>query len=57
MRLCSGFISRFGKSKRMILAIVVLGVVEFGWRPRLDKTSEGEWLLWYGNKKRKYYKI
>lgn len=25
--------------------------------PRLDRTSEGDWLIWYGNKNRKYFKL
>lgn len=31
--------------------------IEFWFRPRFDKTDEGDILLWYGNKKRKYFKI
>lgn len=41
----------------MIIGIIILGIIEFWLHPRLDRTSEGDWLIWYGNKKRKYFKI
>jgi hypothetical protein len=41
----------------MIALLIVLGVIEFRLRTRLDKTDEGDVLLWYGRKKRKYFKF
>jgi len=35
----------------VIAVIIVCGIVEFWLRPRLDKTDEGDLLLWYGKKK------
>jgi len=35
----------------------IIGLVEFLFRPRIDRTSEGDWLLWYGTKTRKYFKF
>mgnify|MGYP001565119412 FL=1 len=42
----------------IILIIMVIFCLIMGYlNPKIDKTSEGEILLWYGNKKRKYIKI
>lgn len=37
-------------------AILIL-IVEFTFKPRLDTTSEGWWLLWYGKKTRNYIRL
>jgi len=41
----------------MLELVVIIVIVEIIYKPRLDKTSEGELLLWYGFKHRKYIKI
>lgn len=41
----------------VVVVIIVFGVIEFRFRPRFDKTDEGDLLLWYGSKKRKYFKL
>ena len=41
----------------MIVAIIILGFVEFRWHPRLDVSRDNDWILWYGDKKRKYFKF
>jgi len=41
----------------MIALIIILGIVELVWHPRFDVTLEGDWILWYGNKNRKYFKL
>jgi hypothetical protein len=42
----------------MISSIIFfIVVVETIFRPRLDKTEEGNLLLWYGRSKRSYVKI
>lgn len=43
------------KTISIILLIVV--IVEATLRPRLDKTREGDILLWYGRTTRKYIKL
>lgn len=42
----------------MILLTIII-IIELIWSPRLDKTNQGDLLLWYNdkNKKRKWYKI
>jgi hypothetical protein len=42
----------------LILCIFFLIIVlEVVFRPRLDRTEEGNLLLWYGRNKREYFKI
>lgn len=46
----------------MGIALIILSIIiiELNWKPRLDKTSEGNLLLWYNNDDfsgRKYLKI
>lgn len=39
-----------------IITLLIIGVIEFAFRPRLDKTGDSKVILWYGRKNR-YYKI
>lgn len=41
----------------MIAIIVVFGVIEIIYRPRFDVLRGGDWILWYGKKNRKYFKL
>jgi len=41
----------------MIWVILIVIVIELAFSPRLDKTRNGDLLLWYGRNKRKYIKI
>jgi len=42
----------------LLIAIVTTGVIiEYTLSPRIDKTIEGETLLWYGRNKRKFIKL
>lgn len=34
--------------------IIIAGTLEILYKPRLDKTSKGNMLLWYGRKTRNY---
>jgi hypothetical protein len=42
---------------KTIILIIIIGVVEFRWNPRFDITRDGDWILWYGTKNRKYFKF
>lgn len=39
-----------------VIAILII-VAELIWKPRLDRTREGWWLLWYGKHNRNYIKL
>ena len=41
----------------MIAIIIILVAIELIYHPRLDVTRDGDWILWYGNKNRKYFKF
>lgn len=37
-----------------IFILIFVVVIELWIKPRLDKTSEGKYLIWYGRRNRKY---
>jgi hypothetical protein len=39
------------------LLFVLLIIVEIVFRPRIDRTRDGDLLLWYGRRKRNYIKL
>ena len=41
----------------IIIIIALIAVIEIELKPRLDKTKEGDVLLWYGKTKRDYKKL
>jgi len=44
----------------MIGSLIIIGLLltlNTIWRPRIDKTKEGEVLLWYGKENRRYKKL
>jgi hypothetical protein len=40
----------------MIILFVII-LIEFQYRPRIDKTVKGDFLLWYGRKNRRYLRL
>lgn len=43
------------KNKKIMMTLIIIaGIIEILYKPRLDKTSEGNMLLWYGRKTRNY---
>lgn len=42
----------------MIIKVILVAIVlELFLKPRLDRTNQGVWLLWYGRKNRDYIKL
>ena len=43
----------------LVIKVILLAIInaELWLKPRIDKTSENDLILWYGRTKRKYYKI
>lgn len=43
--------------KTATIILILLFVAELIWKPRLDRTREGWWLLWFGRNTRYYIKL